>query len=91
MSVLVYIDHADGEIKKSSLEAASYGAQVATQLGVAAEGLILGNPGADLAALGKQGLTKIHQVKDDSLNQFDAGRYGGRCCQLPWGYRGGII
>ena len=74
MSVLVYIDHADGEIKKSSLEAASYGAQVATQLGVAAEGLILGNPGADLAALGKQGLTKIHQVKDDSLNQFDAGQ-----------------
>ncbi len=74
MSVLVYIDHADGEIKKSSLEAASYGAQVAAQLGVAAEGLILGNPGADLAALGKQGLTKINQVKDDSLNQFDAGQ-----------------
>lgn len=74
MSVLVYIDHADGEIKKSSLEAASYGAQVAAQLGVAAEGLILGNTSADLAALGKQGLTKINQVKDDSLNQFDAGQ-----------------
>jgi electron transfer flavoprotein alpha subunit len=74
MSVLVYIDHADGEIKKSSLEAASYGAQLAAQLGVAAEGLILGNPGGDLAALGKQGLTKINQVKDDSLNQFDAGQ-----------------
>jgi electron transfer flavoprotein alpha subunit len=74
MSVLVYIDHADGEIKKSSLEAASYGAQVAAQLGVAAEGLILGNTGADLSALGKQGLTKINQLKDDSLNQFDAGQ-----------------
>lgn len=74
MSVLVYIDHTDGEIKKSSLEAASYGAQLASQLGVAAHGLILGTLGADLSALGKQGLQKVHQVKNDSLNQFDPGQ-----------------
>jgi electron transfer flavoprotein alpha subunit len=74
MSVLVYIDHTDGEIKKSSLEAASYGAQLASQLGVAAHGLVLGTLNADLSALGKQGLQKVHQVKNDSLNQFDPGQ-----------------
>ncbi|MBU7577028.1 MAG: electron transfer flavoprotein subunit alpha/FixB family protein [Flavihumibacter sp.] len=74
MSVLVYIDHTDGEIKKSSLEAASYGAQLASQLGVAAHGLVLGTLNADLPALGKQGLQKVHQVKNDSLNQFDPGQ-----------------
>lgn len=74
MSVLVYIDHTDGELKKSSLEAASYGAQLASQLGVAAHGLVLGTLNADLSALGKQGLQKVHQVKNDSLNQFDPGQ-----------------
>ena len=74
MSVLVYIDHTDGEIKKSSLEAASYGAKLASQLGVAAQGLVLGTVSADLSALGKQGLQKVHQVKNDSLNQFDPGQ-----------------
>ncbi len=72
MSVLVYIDHTDGEVKKSSLEAASYGAQVAQQLNVEAHGLVLGTLSADLSKLGKQGLQKIHQVKQDVLNQFDA-------------------
>ncbi|MBL7770066.1 MAG: electron transfer flavoprotein subunit alpha/FixB family protein [Flavipsychrobacter sp.] len=74
MSVLVYIDHTDGEIKKSSLEAASYGAKLASQLGVAAHGLVLGTVSTDLSALGKQGIQKVHQVKNDSLNQFDPGQ-----------------
>jgi len=72
MSVLVFIDQSEGHIKKSSLEAASYGAKVAEQLGVAAEGIILGNVTEDIASLGKYGLKKIHAVKNDSLDQLDA-------------------
>jgi electron transfer flavoprotein alpha subunit len=72
MSVLIFLDQADGHIKKSSLEAANYGAAVAKQLGTTAEGLVLGNVNDDLAALGKYGLTKIHTVKNDSLNHLDA-------------------
>jgi electron transfer flavoprotein alpha subunit len=72
MSVLIFLDQADGHIKKSSLEAANYGAAVAQQLGTTAEGLVLGNVNDDLAALGKYGLKKIHTVKNDALNHLDA-------------------
>ena len=74
MSVLVFIDHVDGHIKKASLEAASYGAKIAEQTGDVAEGLVLGNP-ADLTSLGKYGIKKVHQVQNDALQQIDAQVY----------------
>ena len=70
--VLIYIDQAEQQIKKSSLEAISYGAALAKQLGVSAEGILLGTVTDDLAGLGKYGLQKIHQVADANLNHFDA-------------------
>ena len=72
MSVLIFLDQSEGVIKKSSLEAANYGAKVAEQLGVAAEGIVLGNVTDDLATLGKYGLKKVHTVKNDLLNHLDA-------------------
>jgi electron transfer flavoprotein alpha subunit len=69
--VLVYIDQADQEIKKASFEAISYGTAVAKQLGTQAEALILGNVQDDLASLGKYGASKVHQINNPSLNQFD--------------------
>src|SRR5687767_14222669 len=75
MPVLVFIDHADdGHVKKASLEALSYGAKIAEQLGVSAEGVVLGAAG-DLASLGKYGVKKIHQVTNDALNHLDAQVY----------------
>lgn len=75
MSVLVFIDTADGHVKKASLEALTYGAKVAEQLGTTAVGVLLGNVTEDVAALGKYGVKKIHQVSSDSLNNFDAQVY----------------
>src|SRR5687767_4838360 len=75
MSVLIFIDHTDGHIKKSSLEALSYGAKIAEQLGDVAEGVVLGTTTEDLAALGKHGVKKIHQVQNDAINSFDAQTY----------------
>jgi len=72
MSVLIFIDIADGHVKKSSLEALTYGAKVAEQLGTTAEGVVLGTASEDLAALGKYGVKKIHQVANDTLNHLDA-------------------
>lgn len=72
MSVLVFLDQAEGHIKKSSFEAASYGAAVAKNLGVAAEGIVLGNVADDMASLGKYGLSKIHTVSNEVLNHLDA-------------------
>jgi len=70
--VLIYIDQADQEIKKASLEAISYGAALAKQMGTTAEAFILGTVKEDLAQLGKYGATKVHQIANDQLNHFDA-------------------
>lgn len=72
MSVLIFIDQAEGHIKKASLEAMSYGAKVAAQLGTTAEGIVLGSVTEDLAALGKYGIKKIHHVNNAALDHFDA-------------------
>ena len=75
MSVLVFIDHSEGQIKKTSLEALSYGAALGKQMAVPAEGVLLGNVKEDLSSLGKYGIQKIHQLNQESLNQLDAEQY----------------
>jgi electron transfer flavoprotein alpha subunit len=70
--VLVYIDHQDNQIKKSTLEAISYGAAVAAQLGTEVHGLLLGTLTEDISALGKYNLKNIYQISDASLSNFDA-------------------
>ncbi len=75
MSVLVFIDHSEGQIKKTSLEALSYGAALGKQMAVPAEGVLLGNVKEDLLSLGKYGIQKIHQLNHDSLNQLDTEQY----------------
>ncbi len=69
--VLVYIDQADQQIKKASLEALSYGAAIAKQLGCATEALVFGTVKDNLADLGKNGAQKVHQLKNETLNSMD--------------------
>ena len=75
MSVLIFIDHSEGQVKKASLEACSYGAALAGQLNVAAEGILLGTVTTDLSTLGKYGVKKIHQAAQEGLNHLDAQVY----------------
>lgn len=75
MSVLIFIDQTEGHVKKSSLEAITYGADLAKQMGTTAEGIVLGTVTEDVSALGKYGVTKIHQVANDTLNHLDAQLY----------------
>ena len=75
MSVLIFIDAADGHVKKSSYEVLTYGWQLARQLGTTAEAVLLGTVTDDVAALGQYGVTKIHHVADAGFNQFDAQMY----------------
>lgn len=70
--VLVFIDQQDGHIKKSSFEAASYGAAVAKLLNTTAEGILLGTVANEVSSLGNYGITKVHTVADAALNKFDA-------------------
>jgi len=73
--VLIFLDQSEGRIKKSSFEAASYGAKLAENLGTSAEGIVLGTVNEDLSALGKYGLKKIHTVTNEALNNFDDEAY----------------
>ncbi|GEO08064.1 electron transfer flavoprotein subunit alpha [Segetibacter aerophilus] len=73
--VLIFADQTDGQFKKTAFEALSYGAKLAEQLGTTAEALVLGTPTSDLAALGKYGVKKVHQVATEALNVFDAQVY----------------
>jgi electron transfer flavoprotein alpha subunit len=72
MSVLIFLDQSEGHIKKSSFEAASYGAKVAELLGTTAESIVLGNVADDLASLGNYGIKKVHTVKNAALDHVDA-------------------
>ena len=75
MSVLIFVDHTEGHVKKASLEALSYGSKIAAQTGEAAEAVVLGELQEDLAALGRYGVKKIHHVQHEQLKQFDAQVY----------------
>jgi len=73
--VLIFTDHSDAEIRKSSYEVLSYGAALAQKLGVSAEALVLGTVKDDLSSLGNYGVSKVHQVSNEALNQLDAQVY----------------
>jgi len=75
MPVLIFIDVAEGHVKKASLEVLTYGAKLAEQLNTTAEAVVLGSVSDDLSALGKYGIKTIHHVNNESLDQFDAQVY----------------
>lgn len=75
MPILIFVDQTEGHIKKSSFEVLTYGVKLAEQTGTTAEALLLGTVNDDLAALGKYGIKKIHQVANETLNHVDAQLY----------------
>ena len=75
MGVLIFVDQAEGHVKKGSLEALTYGAKIAQLTDTMAEGIVLGSVTEDLTALGKYGVKKIHHVNNDVFNHFDAQVY----------------
>jgi electron transfer flavoprotein alpha subunit len=71
MSVLVVVECDKGEVKKSSLEVASYGSQVAAMLGTTATAVAVGEASAaSLATLGEQGISKVLHDADPRLKDF---------------------
>lgn len=91
MSVLIFIDQAEGQIKKASYEALSYGAQLAKQTGTTAGGIVLGNVKEDLSALGQYGITQVHQVSNQELDHLDAQVFTGVLTQAVQSIGASII
>ena len=91
MSVLIFIDVSEGHVKKASLEAMTYGAKLAAQLGTSAEGVVLGSVKEDLAALGKFGVKKIHHVNNAALDHLDAQAYTKAIADVATGTGANVI
>jgi electron transfer flavoprotein alpha subunit len=76
MSVLVLVECTDGQVKKSSLETASYASQVAALLGTTAQAVAIGSVAESaLQHLGRQGIGQVWWLNDNRLQDFVAGAY----------------
>ena len=76
MSVLVVVECDNGEVKKSSLEVASYGSQVAQMLGTTATAIAVGEATeANLTQLGEQGISNVLYDAEPRLKDFVNGAY----------------
>lgn len=74
MSVLVFLETADNQIKKSALEAVCYAFALARQQGGTVTGLVVGNP-TNLSEAARYGAGQILQINDDRFSQPDAQAY----------------
>lgn len=71
MSVLVYIENAQGKFKKSAFEVISYAKAIADKQGTNLLALSIGKVAEnDLADLGKYGVEKVLSASDDKLKTF---------------------
>jgi electron transfer flavoprotein alpha subunit len=70
MSIVVYVEQAAGKIKKTSLEAVSYGYALAAHTGEGAViAVALGTlDSSELAAIGEAGAAKVLHIADERLN-----------------------
>jgi electron transfer flavoprotein alpha subunit len=103
MSILIFADQAQGKIKKAALEAITYGAKVAEQLGTTATALVLGPVDAnELAALGNYGAQKVLHAADARLHEVEsivytkiiaeaAGKEGSKVIIFPHNFDGKAV
>ena len=70
MSVIIYIEHTNGIIKKNALEAASYGVAYAEKMGSESKGIVIGTLSSEeIEKVGSVGLEKVINVNGyDYLN-----------------------
>jgi electron transfer flavoprotein alpha subunit len=76
MSVLVLVEHTEGNIKKKSFEAVQYAAGIAKAQGTHVTALVLGTVAdAEMTALGQYGAQKVLHVADARLNELHVRAY----------------
>lgn len=72
--VLVFAESPRGNLKKSAFEAVTYGSKVAGLLGTNCVAVTLG-PAKDAGELGRYGASRVLQVSDAALSNFDSQIY----------------
>lgn len=73
MSILIYAESADGKLKKVAFEAASYAKKVAASLGTTVTAVTVN--ANNTAELGKYGVSKVLNITNDKLANFNAKAY----------------
>lgn len=76
MSILVFVEGVDGEVKKSSFEAVSYAAELAKKTGTALNAVAIGAfSGSELENIGNYGAAKVLHINNDKLVQVHVMAY----------------
>ncbi|WP_417350731.1 electron transfer flavoprotein subunit alpha/FixB family protein [Flavobacterium alkalisoli] len=73
MSILIYAESAEGKFKKTAFELASYAKKIAGETGDTVTAVAIN--AADASQLGKYGVDKVLNVKNDKLTSFNAKAY----------------
>jgi electron transfer flavoprotein alpha subunit len=73
--ILVYIEQRNGQIKKSSLEAARTAALLSAKLNIEAEAVIVGNSVANPELIGGYGIPKVKLFTNDQLENYSSSAY----------------
>ena len=73
MSVLIYAESAEGQLKKVAFELASYGKKVADSLGTTVTAVTIN--ANDVSELGQYGVSNVLKVSDSNLASFNAKAY----------------
>ena len=71
MPVIIFTEHSEDKIKKSSLEAVSYGVALAGKLNTEAIALVVGPTAAPLSQLGEYGIKKVVHANDSAIIASD--------------------
>tara|TARA_B100000686_G_scaffold352915_1_gene456505 strand:+ start:282 stop:1253 length:972 start_codon:yes stop_codon:yes gene_type:complete len=83
MSLLVLCDHDRGNLIQASLEAMTFGRNLASDLGVACEAVLIGLGSEEAAPyLGPYGAEKIHFINHDILTDYGPEAWGEALSQL---------
>jgi len=82
MSVLIYLETSEGKLKKSSIEAAAYGAEVAKKLGTTSEAVYIGAEPSGIADSGKYGASKVYHVSNPELSTFNIQAYSAAVVEI---------
>ena len=69
--ILVFAESQNGGFKKAAFESLTYGVKMAAAQGVDCVALALGTP-EGAADLGRYGVSKVYNVANEALNQFDS-------------------
>ncbi len=71
--VIVYTESENGKFKKTAFEAVSYAKGIADKLGTQVTAVAINSN--DVSSLGKYGASKVLQVSNEQLNNFNAAAY----------------